>query len=587
MLFSEITHIPRLSSSLLNWISTRVVVTGVRLVGGTELYLMRRRARDVRAAQAQTLERLIKHYRRTEVGRMMGFDRLTGEKEFKELPLQQYEDLRPWIELQMEQGGRAAVPEEPSAYYCTSGTTGQPKYIPALKRTLRWNRRTQMLFGYCLLRERKTFLNGSILGIGSPATERYTSKGVPIGSKSGQVSRNLNPLIRAKYVVPPEVFSVDNCLIKYLLMLRLALSRSDITYLQTANTSTIALLADLLNEHWEELLHDLENGGFRHWHDLPAQTQKAVRTRLQPNPFRAADLRALRAAEGGARIRLRHIMPHLQAVGCWISGSCSIFLSRLQEELPPQTLVRELGYVASEMHGTVGIDADGTAAVPLLDQIYYEFLEKGEEKMHNPPVYPLAEIVPGKQYLVLITTFDGLIRYHMNDVVQVNGHFGTAPRLSFVQKGNGLTNITGEKLSEYQVVHAVKQLEHELALCSTFFLMTADPAKMRYTLFYEPAAGSTRLPVEEMSKCLDCFLGALNLEYAGKRTSCRLQPPVVSLLRTGTFQEYRKEWVRRGRLDGQFKMIPLQYQNECAFDFSSFLLRHSADERIFVKTAQS
>ena len=48
-----------------------------------------------------------------------------------------------------------------------------------------------------------------------------------------------------------------------------------------------------------------------------------------------------------------------------------------------------------------------------------------------------------------------------------------------------------------------------------------------------------------------------NMEYASKRDSYRLLPPVLRAIRAGEFEQYRKREVAKGRKDGQFKIIRL------------------------------
>ena len=61
----------------------------------------------------------------------------------------------------------------------------------------------------------------------------------------------------------------------------------------------------------------------------------------------------------------------------------------------------------------------------------------------------------GLDYYIIVTTPSGLYRYFINDVVRVTGFLHAAPLLKFMQKGKGVTNITGEKLYEAQVLAAV------------------------------------------------------------------------------------------------------------------------------------
>ncbi len=72
--------------------------------------------------------------------------------------------------------------------------------------------------------------------------------------------------------------------------------------------------------------------------------------------------------------------------------------------------------------------------------------------MRRGPFLTVDEVEVGKSYAVFVTTVDGLYRYDMNDIVAATDRVAATPTLVFVQKGRGVTSITGEKLAEAQVL---------------------------------------------------------------------------------------------------------------------------------------
>ncbi len=55
-----------------------------------------------------------------------------------------------------------------------------------------------------------------------------------------------------------------------------------------------------------------------------------------------------------------------------------------------------------------------------------------------------------------MTTAGGLYRYNISDLVRCVGYHGRAPLLEFLNKGAHYSSLTGEKISEHQVVAAVE-----------------------------------------------------------------------------------------------------------------------------------
>jgi hypothetical protein len=83
------------------------------------------------AAQQRVFEQLVKKGSRTAFGREHGFDKINNYEAFKaQVPLRDYEALRPWIE-RIKQGERDVLwPGLPKYFAKTSGTTSGVKYIP-------------------------------------------------------------------------------------------------------------------------------------------------------------------------------------------------------------------------------------------------------------------------------------------------------------------------------------------------------------------------------------------------------------------------------------------------------------------------
>jgi hypothetical protein len=551
---------------------SRVIRTVVALKGRRAERRLARDARDPEAVQLAVLRRILAAQAWTVYGAWHRFAEIRDVDGFRErVPVNDYEALRPWIERQDRDGRPHLSAARPVSYAVTSGTTGAPKYIPILPSTLAGQKRIQDLFLHKLLEARPRVLDGHILAIVSPATEgRMPGSGLPFGSTSGQMYETAPSLVRAKYVVPSPVFGVGDYDTKYLLILRLALQHRDLSYITTANPSTLVRLVELLREHRDALLRDLEQGGFHRMEALAPEVRDSLRGRLEPRPERACELRAL--AANARRLRLRDVWPELQAVGVWTGGSSSIFFEALRGELAEHTLVRDVGYLSSEFRGAVPISSRTNAGIPSFQQNFFEFVRRDEWDAGEKRFLGLHQLVDGEQYYVFVTTDCGLYRYHMNDIVQVDGRYERVPLLRFVQKGKGVTNISGEKLYEAQVLAAVSKVEAAHGLASRFYVMAADERDARYRLCYEPSEETSERACQEaeaFAADLDAALAEGNLEYAAKRASGRIRTPHVLVLRAGSFDRYKRSCLARGQREGQFKVVALQYARELHFDFEA------------------
>jgi hypothetical protein len=174
------------------------------------------------------------------------------------------------------------------------------------------------------------------------------------------------------------------------------------------------------------------------------------------------------------------------------------------------------------------------------------------------------ELVEGENYFILLTTSSGLYRYDIHDLVRCVGYQGEAPVLEFLNKGDYFSSITGEKLSEFQVVEAVRRTLDELGMTLGTFTVApvwGDPP--HYVLLVEDRAGQTgsipaprRVEVSQshrLAEALDRHLQAVNMEYANRRETRRLGPLELRLLPPGSWHRYRDERLARGGSLEQYK----------------------------------
>jgi hypothetical protein len=225
----------------------------------------------------------------------------------------------------------------------------------------------------------------------------------------------------------------------------------------------------------------------------------------------------------------------------------------------------EMGYLSSEFRGSINVDIVNNRCIPTLHENFFEFVERQAWDNGDRQTLRLEEVKQGEQYYVIITTQDGLYRYAMNDIIEVSGRFHNTPTITFVQKGKGVTNLTGEKLYESQLVQAMQGIQAELNTDLTFFMLLACPETLQYFLFIE--LPPTHAGIGEM---LERRLAGLNVEFDAKRKSGRLLPLQVVYVKPGTEDAYKRYCIENGQREGQFKLLRLQYADTFAFDFTPF-----------------
>ncbi len=539
----------------------------LRLTWASAARRIRAQVRDPQAVQNALLCGILAANRDTTFGRQYGFSGLASYAQFRDhVPVCEFEQLRPYIEAQQSTGEHALTAEEPLCYLRTSGSTSKPKDIPLTPSHLHALRKLQRVAVARQLALVPGAFDGSILAITSPAQEGFLSNGKPYGSASGVVAGSTPAILRDKFVVPPSVLAISDSHTKYLLILRLAIARSDVSYLGAANSTTLLTLAKLYREHEEALLRDVRDGGFFLSDQVPPGTLQAIQGQLGPSRKRADELEELRRSV--TTRRLRDLWPRLQLVITWTCASAGIAAKALKEELARPTRIVELGYMASEFRGTITLGRRAGSGLPTLDTHFFEFTERDGWNSGRPEYLTLSQLRKGVDYYVIVTTPSGLYRYFINDLVRVTGFLHRTPLLVFVQKGKGVTNITGEKLCESQVISAVSSALEEQALRSPFYILLAEEARFQYRLYVEHES-ATHFAMEALTGSIESKLSALNIEFQAKRESGRLQPLRGHWLRPGTHEHYKRHSVAKGQREGQFKPPVLALAKQVDFDFDA------------------
>jgi hypothetical protein len=529
---------------------------------------LRRAAQEPRSVQLEVLRRIVSANRETRFGREHRFAQIHGYADYAaQVPLSDYERLRPYVEAQ-ERGEAALTAEQPVMYSVTSGTTGAPKFVPVLPTTLAQYRAEQQLHSWVLYRHCPDAFSGRGLVLVGAAVEGRRASGSPFGSVSGYLYRAMPRLLRRGYVLPPEVNEIADYELKYRVVSLLALAVPDITYMAGANPSSFLRLIDVLNASRDLLADCLERGDAAALGQLPPEAAATVASRLAASPELASKLRAFPRDHA---LTYADLWPGLRLLTAWTGGSCGVAVPALRSRLPAATEVVELGYLSSELRVTTTIDAKTGAGAPTLRQHFFEFVERDAWAQGEPAFRLLDELEVGAEYYVVVTTPAGLYRYPMNDIVRVVGRLERLPLLRFVQKGKGVTSVTGEKLHENQLLAAVDAAAGPHELVPLFVIALADEEQALYRIYVELARAPTA-DIAALGETVDAYLAEFNVEYRAKRRSGRLQPVEMRWLRPGTLDALRRFSVERGQREGQFKTVALQYAKDFAFPIDDYVL---------------
>jgi hypothetical protein len=472
--------------------------------------------------QAKTRGKLISRMAGTAFAREVGLEKGMAYEAFRQrVPLQTYEQVRPWIE-RMKRGEADILWPGQCAYYAvSSGTTAdRTKYLPITPEMLSHFTKTGLdnLLYYTtrigssrVFRGRHLFLGGATTLAPIPESKPFQAFS---GDLSGIAALNL-PAWVEKHLYEPgtEIAQMADWPAKIEAIVERTRHR-DVTLL-AGIPSWILILA----EH------------------------------LRKNP------------SGGPPLpNVKSVWPNFE---CLIHGGVPItpFVDELHATLGPGVNFHEV-YPASE--GFIAAqDADSESGLRLMTNagIFYEFLpmtdfDDTRLATLGAKAVPLEGVQPGVDYALVMSTPAGLARYVIGDIVRF---ISTAPpRLIYVGRTALQLSAFGEHVIEKEVTDSLQ------AVCQTngwqivnfhvapmFANSQTGEKRGRHEWWVELKPGMQKTPRGPLiAEGVDRELQIRNDDYEAKRKGGGLEKPVVRLVMPGIFEQWLRE---HGKWGGQNK----------------------------------
>jgi hypothetical protein len=465
--------------------------------------------------QRDTLLRLVVHSRATRFGREHGFDRIRTIEDYqRQVPLREYEAF--WKEY-----WQPAYPflqgvtwPDPIPYIgLSSGTTsGSTKYIPISRDMVASNKKAALttlalfLAAYPttpLFTGRIFFLGGStnLTNLNATPVPGKTRRSILAGDLSGIAAVELASPLRP-YTFPP---------------LDLALGSDWERKVQTLAERSAHLPVTVLSgvPSWLLVLFDR----------LKRVTGKERITDIWP---------ALRLViHGGTKFDPYRSL-FRQEIGN--DGVCLL-----------ETYPCSEGFVAAEdpRHKTLRLVPD--------HGIFFEFVPVEDLGKDRPARHTVADLEPGVQYAVAMTTCAGLWSYLVGDTVCFEKR--DPPLLRFTGRTRYFLSAFGEHLISEEVEKAVAEAaDASGATVTDFHVGPVFPEHPRAAGHHRYLVEFAQAPADthRFAAALDSSLGRLNEDYRAHRDgSLSLGAPDVWPVARGGFAE----WMRsRGKLGGQHKV---------------------------------
>jgi hypothetical protein len=544
-----------------SWIANRIARYAVLpLLHRRQALQFEHRCRSARRVQTDLLAKLVRFGGDSALGQDFGLHKVRTLEEFRrQLPIAGYDHFVPYIDRVADGETTALFPanEEILTFVQTSATTGKPKLFPANRTWFQYYQRGWDVWGVQAFTDHPDMFGLPILQLSTSWKLGTTAGGHNISVSSALIERYQSHFVRKHYALPPQVTQIKDSNARGYTIARIA-AMGPIGLMSTVTPSLFLRIADCVREFGPQLAHDLEHGTLDRGFDIPAEIRPILERHVaRPMPRRAAELAEILKAHG--ELRPRDIWsPKL--ISCWLGGTAGLQSARIPEVWGPSPM-RDQGLLSSEGRHTLPL-ADGVPFGPLtVDANYYEFIPVGEAESAHPVVLEAHELEEGHDYHIIFSTFGGLYRYDIGDIVRCRGWYGEAPVLEFLQKAGGYCDLEGEKLSAHTVCAAMAAAETTTGLSLKHF--TVAPLRRpnelpRYAVLIEQTEAPDVERALQLVRAFDQELRRTVLIYGNTRNNRILGSPLLVRLAAGSWRRLIDSEVQgRGANETQYKHKPL------------------------------
>lgn len=472
--------------------------------------------------QNEIFEKLIYSGKYTEFGKKYGFKSIESYSQFqKQVPLQDYDDIQPWVNRIMTGEQGLLWPTETKWFAKSSGTTSdRSKLIPVTRDSLE----------ECHQKGGKDLL--ALYYEDHPHGKLYSHKHMVIGG-----SAETNALGEDSYTGDLSAIIMKN--LPWWAEIRRTPSRE------------IALM----NE-WEEKIEKMARASMEE--DIGLLVGVPSWTMVIAN----------RILEITGKSNLKEVWPNLE---CFMHGGVSFdpYREEFDKLIPDPSMNYVESYNASE--GFFGIQDQNNSKelLLMLDYgIFYEFIPMDQyDGVQSKKTVPLEEIELNKQYAIVISTNGGLWRYIVGDTISFTEKYPfrfrvTGRTKSFINTfGEEVIVENAEAAVSYASIQAGAQVRDYTA-CPIYMGNSKNDASEELRGGHEWLFEFTKEPVDfnYFMTCLDTKLREINSDYDAKRTKDLVMVfPKGEILESGTFDLWLKS---KGKLGGQNKIPRLSNNRE-------------------------
>ncbi|KAK8482828.1 hypothetical protein V6N13_085561 [Hibiscus sabdariffa] len=493
------------------------------------------------------------------------------------VPLVSHADLEPYIQRIADGDNSPILTQDPiTTLSLSSGTTeGRQKFVPFTPHSSQTTLQIFRLAAAYRSRVYPTRDGGRILEFIYSSKRFKTKGGLTAGTATTHYFASEEFKIKQEKTKsftcsPHEVISSgDYKQTTYCHLLLGLFFRDEVEFITSTFAYSIVQAFASLEELWKEICKDIKEGNVSSRITLP-KMRKAVLDIIKPDPILASKIEAVCEDLQGSDWYglIPKLWPNAKYVYSIMTGSMQPYLKKLRHH------AGSLPFVSAEYGSTeswIGVNLDPSlppenvtfAVVPTFS--YFEFiplyrqsrdLSSGSVDFIEDEPVPLSQVKVGQEYEIVLTTFTGLYRYRLGDVVEVSGFHNGTPKLNFICRRKLILAVNIDKNTEKDlqlVVERGSQLlsNHRAELVD--FTSSAQVVQQpgHYVIYWE-----IKGEVEERVLCECCRemdASFVDHGYVVSRRTNSIGPLELRIVERGTFKKILDHFIGKGAALSQFK----------------------------------
>ncbi|KAG8642435.1 hypothetical protein MANES_12G087200v8 [Manihot esculenta] len=461
---------------------------------------------------------------------------------------------------------------------CSSGTTdGRPKFVPFTRHSSRTTLQIFTLAAAYRSRVYPTREGGKILEFIYSSKQFKTKGGLTVGTATthyyaSEEFRIKQEKTKSFTCSPPEVISGGDYKQSTYCHLLLGLFFYDqVEFITSTFAYSIVQSFAAFEEIWREICNDLKEGTLSSRITSPEMRKAVLNIISSPNPM----LLASRIEESCNKLEnldwfglIPKLWPNAKYVYSIMTGSMQPYVKKLRHYAGDLPLV-SADYGSTE--SWIGVNMDPSlspenvtfAVIPTFS--YFEFMPLHRQNQDCSPAIddfvedepvPLSKVKLGQEYEIILTTFTGLYRYRLGDVVEVAGFHKGTPKLNFICRRKLILTVNIDKNTEKDlqlVVERGSQLLSKARAELVDFTSHADVANQPgyYIIYWEIKGEVEEGVLEECCREMDASF--LDHGYVVSRKANSIGPLELCIVERGTFKKIMDYFIGNGSALSQFK----------------------------------